>query len=62
MTCIAGHFGPGGDWEREKDLGTWTFPEPPREGSTLEIGDEDYEVVTLGPDYCHVRPHLPDEG
>lgn len=53
---IAGHFGPGGNWESEKDLGTWTYPKAPEEGATLEIEGEDYQVVTVGFEYCHVRP------
>jgi hypothetical protein len=53
---IAGHFGPGGDWEPEKDLGTWTYADTPEEGSTLDVGGESYEVVTVGYEYCHVRP------
>lgn len=52
----AGAYGPLGGFVPQKDLGTWTFDNPPEVGMILEVGDEEYQVVSVGLGFCHVRP------
>ena len=52
----AGNYGPIGGWQAQKDLGRHTFPSPPEPGMVLEVRGEDYQVVSLGLAFCHVRP------
>jgi hypothetical protein len=52
----AGNYGAGGTFLPAQVLGDHTFPDDPRVGMILELGGDDYEVVSVDVAYCYVRP------
>jgi hypothetical protein len=52
----AGNYGPGGMFESQQNLGRHAFGVQPEVGDSLEIGGEEYRVVSVDVAFCHVRP------
>ena len=52
----AGSYGAVGGFVPQRHLGTFTLPNRPEVGMILEVRGEDYQVVSAGIGYCHVRP------
>ncbi len=52
----AGGYGPHGSFDAQRQLGTFTLGVQPEPGMILELRGDEYQVVSVGLGFCHVRP------